>query len=69
MIKIFKTSIKSHSEAREVVRILSGQFPEYKINFDLEDCDRILRIENNILHSNAIVQLLESRQHVCEELE
>ncbi|MEO4006188.1 hypothetical protein [Flavobacterium sp. CAU 1735] len=69
MIKIFKTSIKKPSEAREVMQILSGRFPKCKVSFDLEDCDKILRIENDRLQTKAVVRVLESRQHFCEELE
>jgi len=69
MIKIFKTSIKKPSEAREVMQILSVRFPQSKVSFDLEDCDKILRIENDRLQTKTVVRLLKSRKHFCEELE
>jgi len=38
--------------------MLEASFPGCKINFDLEDCDRILRIEaQNAIDINAIIAL------------
>lgn len=44
-VEIFKTSVCRASEAEAVIKVLLKRFPQYRINFDLEDCDRILRIE------------------------
>lgn len=46
MVEIFKTNVGSNSESKIILRLLSKSFPGYKINFDLDDCDRILRIES-----------------------
>jgi hypothetical protein len=45
MIEIFKTNVETEREARLLKSFLSELFPTAKITFDLEDCDRILRIE------------------------
>src|ERR1700741_1373259 len=44
-VEIFKTSVCKYTEAENLVHVLLLKFPHYKINFDLDDCDRILRIE------------------------
>jgi predicted RNA-binding protein YlqC (UPF0109 family) len=44
-VEIFKTTVNKPSEARLVVEKLQHRFPYYRINFDLADCDRILRVE------------------------
>ena len=45
MIEVFKTNIQSQYEAKVILEELNFQFPDYAINFDLEDCDKILRVE------------------------
>ncbi|MBK8603962.1 MAG: hypothetical protein IPN87_13160 [Saprospiraceae bacterium] len=45
MVEIFKTNVKKKKRSEKVVSLLSMKYPDLKINFDLEDCDKILRIE------------------------
>ena len=47
MIEVFKTNVISDIEATSVLTYLKTAFPYYKINFDLEDCDNILRLETD----------------------
>lgn len=44
-VEIFKTNVSNHKLANKIISDLKQLYPEYRINFDLEDCDRILRIE------------------------
>lgn len=37
-------------------------------NFDLEDCDKILRVETQSLHAPTITSLLKNQGFYCEEL-
>lgn len=46
MIEVFKTSIQTQLQAKIVRQLLLVQNPSLEINFDLEDCDKILRIQN-----------------------
>jgi len=46
MIEVFKTSVQSPMQARIIEQLLLVQNPLLEINFDLEDCDKILRIKN-----------------------
>lgn len=46
MIEIFATSVETEEQAGIVLKYLQEGYPTYKINFDLEDCDNILRVEN-----------------------
>ncbi|WP_111309179.1 hypothetical protein [Confluentibacter sediminis] len=70
MIEVFKTNIASKSKAKEVLLMLNNKFPNYKVNFDLEDCDNILRIENKngTLKINDIIYLLLRTEIVVEIL-
>lgn len=54
MVEIFKTNIESDQEAAEILNALQFAFPDYKMNFDLEDCDKILRVESTSVDTGAI---------------
>jgi hypothetical protein len=47
MIEIFRTDVRRKTAARRVARQLQTQFPAYRVTFDLDDRDRILRIESS----------------------
>lgn len=46
MIEIYKTNIEKRKTAKRVRKVLRQRFPNLLIDFDLEDCDKILRVEN-----------------------
>lgn len=46
MIEVFKTDVENQDRAAYIVQQLKKDFPNYRANFDLEDCDRILRIQS-----------------------
>lgn len=46
MVEVFKTSVQDPMQAKIVKQLLLKQNPSLEINFDLEDCDKILRIKN-----------------------
>jgi len=47
LIEVFKTDVLDKATARLLVKSLKQLFPGSKISFDLDDCDRILRIESS----------------------
>jgi hypothetical protein len=68
VIEIFKTSINSQQAAALVKHVLSDKYPDAKINFDLEDCDRILRIENKVICVEEVTAIVNTLGHQCEVL-
>lgn len=46
MIEIFATNIRSIKDARTIEGLLSIVFPRLDVNFDLDDRDRILRVQS-----------------------
>jgi hypothetical protein len=44
VVEVFKTNVHSAQQAGQIIRQLQQILPEARINFDLEDCDKILRI-------------------------
>jgi len=68
-VEIFKTNIQDLELAEGVRRELLLQFPHTLVNFDLEDCDRILRIEGRDFCIERVVSALTRRGFLCELLE
>lgn len=56
MIEIFATNIQSIKDARIVQGLISIVFPGLNVNFDLDDRDRILRVQSTApIDANSIV--------------
>ena len=68
-VEIFKTNIQKESDCDYVIAVIQNQFPDYKINFDLEDCDKILRIEGTDLQYDNIVSRVCDLGYTCVRLE
>ncbi|MBS1635792.1 MAG: hypothetical protein JST26_07695 [Bacteroidetes bacterium] len=69
VVEIFKTNVTKRSQARTLVRELKKTFPAFRINFDLEDCDRILRVEGPEPVVSGITELMQKHQYQCEWIE
>lgn len=54
MIEVFKTNITNTEDAGKVALSLSRLQPHWFIHFDLQDVDRILRIESERFDVDAI---------------
>ena len=46
MVEIFKTNVSTKRTANSLLKSLRRQLPACQFNFDLDDCDRILRAES-----------------------
>lgn len=68
MIFVFKTNVDSISKVKKVTPKLNKLFPNSKWNFDLEDCDNILRFEckDNIIEK--VIFLMKVIGFECEAL-
>ena len=69
MIEVFKTNIFKKESAKDLIHKLSECFPEYKINFDLEDCDNILRIEGIQVQAGGVKEIVNNEGYICELLD
>ncbi|MCD6065760.1 MAG: hypothetical protein K0S33_586 [Bacteroidetes bacterium] len=69
MIEVYKTNVQNPVVAEEIIRDLHRAMPDSVINFDLEDCDRILRIDSSTIPYSLISESLSSKGFVCEVLE
>lgn len=62
MIEIFRTNITRQKDANKILNKIHSAFPGFEANFDLDDCDHILRIKSRgtwICHA-TIITLIES---------
>ncbi|MEO8532496.1 MAG: hypothetical protein ABI441_02040 [Flavobacterium sp.] len=69
IVEVFKTNVQRESEKNYVTAIIQSQFPDYKINFDLEDCDKILRVEGPKLEPKNIIDYVNCLGYICVPLE
>jgi hypothetical protein len=69
MIEVFKTNIQNKKQAQQILHSLESVLAGARINVDLQDCDKILRVEG--IHE-TLVQSIISRVHAmgidCEIL-
>jgi hypothetical protein len=47
MIEVFKTNVTTTCQATALQDLIHLTFSGYRANFDLDDCDRILRIKSS----------------------
>ncbi|MFN3136836.1 MAG: hypothetical protein ACE37L_04075 [Allomuricauda sp.] len=68
-ILVFKTSVHQKDEVKKLRPWLNKLVNTNGCwNFDLEDCDKILRVETQSLHAPTITSLLKNQGFYCEEL-
>ncbi len=69
MILVFKTSVKTDEDITKLKPKLDGLSNIITWNFDLEDCDNILRIDTSEISPKDIINLLKEANFECQELE
>ncbi len=69
MVEVFKTNVQKKVQANMLVYILSEAFPSFKINFDLSDCDKVLRVEGDKIEALRIMLLVREKGFKCEVLD
>lgn len=65
-VEIFKTDVKFKKEAQFLLSKLRSQLPEIKANFDLDDCENILRVEGQQINLKKIEQLVNTEGYIIE---
>ncbi len=69
MIYVFKTSVETVEDSEKLKPKLDNLSANLKWNFDLEDCDNILRVEDSDISPATIIDLLHKSNFQCQELE
>ena len=68
MVEVFRTNVQTKSEAIRVSKLLKDSFGYKRVNFDLEDCDKILRIEAPRVVPHCVIGVLKTENFECEIL-
>lgn len=68
MVEVFKTNVAEAEHANQLVLLLQQQYPGGRITFDLEDCDRVLRVENTHVAADSVISLLQTHNYECSIL-
>ena len=68
-VTVFKTNIQKPIQAKNILDKLTYHYPEHRINFDLEDCDNILRIEGAPDELHVMKKIIHENGFICEILE
>jgi hypothetical protein len=68
MVNVYKTNVNNRQQALLLLSSLSEQLPGRYINFDLEDCDKILRVEGTEIDSRSVVDHMTQHGFYCSEL-
>jgi hypothetical protein len=60
MVEVFKTNVTHPYQADMVVDQIHHVFANYRANFDLEDCDKILRVKsiNGFVISSTLIDFI-----------
>lgn len=69
MIEVFKTNVETAGDASSIIQMLLRHFPASRINFDLQDCDKVLRVEGKDFSSDKVMTLLRENGFHCAILE
>jgi len=70
MVEVFKTNVEHRVHAIMLIEQIHKAFPEYRANFDLDDCDRILRVTSTTgsVEACELIRLLEEQGFEAEVL-
>ncbi len=69
MVEVFKTNVQKKVQSKMLLCILSEAFPSFKINFDLSDCDKVLRVEGDNIEELSTMILVKKYGFKCEILD
>ena len=70
MVEVFKTNIEDSLQAKWLISKIHETFYHYEANFDLDDCDNILRVEcrRGLVESQILISFLEKYGCTAEVL-
>ena len=69
VVEVFKTNVPEQEQAGFLIDKLVALLPLCKINFDLQDCDKILRVEGKVVPCEKIIELVTNNGFHCQSLE
>lgn len=67
-IEVYKTDVKTKKEAKYIVALLQFVISDCIMNFDIEDCNHILRIETNRDIKEMVYRVFNKNGFYCQKL-
>jgi hypothetical protein len=67
-VEVYKTNVCCMEKAADLIYRLQVRFPGIKFNFDLTDCDKILRAQGLNINNSEIIRFMNHQQFFCEVL-
>lgn len=68
IVEVFATNVQEACEARDLMALLTERFPDVKVNFDLDDPDKILRVEGANVTARNVEMIIMEKGFICEAL-
>lgn len=68
IVEVFKTDVRELELSELLIQQLLDHFPDSLINFDMDDCDKILRVEAKTIMPEKIIAILNTNGYSCEVL-
>jgi hypothetical protein len=71
MVEVFKTNVTQQCHANMIIERIQYAHTSYQASFDLEDCDKILRIicHNGTISQQCLITLLNNLGFYAEVLQ
>ena len=69
MVLVFRTNVFNCLQIKVIEKSLNENPKIQKWNFDLEDIDKILRVETNFSIGSEIIEAMKNFGFYCEELQ
>jgi len=66
MIFVYKTSVKTNNDIQKLTSYLNKLCKQDSWNFDLEDCDNILRIDSQVDLTSQIISGLKKTNFIAK---
>jgi hypothetical protein len=67
-VEVFKTNVNEIETSEQLIQQVLNHYPHSRVNFDMEDCDRILRVEADMVVPEKIIEILTANGYLCEVL-
>ena len=69
-VEVFKTNVETGEQAERLAILIRENFPEYSVNFDLDDCDKILRVKSKVelIQNDLLICFLKDLGYEAEVL-
>lgn len=70
MVEVFKTNVNCPEHANMLITQICKVFIDYRVNFDLDDCDNVMRVESltEKTHAGMLINLLKESGFYAEVL-